>query len=187
MRSEKGGNASEGGSGKLGKRNKTQETRLKKQDSRNKIQETRFKKQDSRNKKQDSRNKVIMIYVLYDANVMNKRWEYVNLKVRQKSMDLIDEIYLLTKKFPKDEMFGLTSQIRRAASSIALNIWEGNWRSSDKEFKRFLDIANGSCVEVEIAIRISARQSYIEESQKDHILQLLYEVRRMMSGLSWSL
>ncbi len=118
---------------------------------------------------------------------MNKRWEYVNLKVRQKSMDLIDEIYLLTKKFPKDEMFGLTSQIRRAASSIALNIWEGNWRSSDKEFKRFLDIANGSCVEVEIAIRISARQSYIEESQKDHILQLLYEVRRMMSGLSWSL
>jgi len=118
---------------------------------------------------------------------MKNRWEYVDLKVRQKSMDLVDQIYIITKKFPKEEMFWLTSQLRRAGTSIPLNIGEWNSRKTDKDFARFLSIAHGSCVEVEVAIRISYRQWYIQGDAQEDLLQKTQEIKRMLWWLSNSL
>ena len=74
---------------------------------------------------------------------------YKELIVWQKAMDLTTEVYRLTKKSPKDELYGLTNQLRRATVSIPANIAEGNVRFSTKEYLRFLSIARGSKAEVE--------------------------------------
>ena len=79
------------------------------------------------------------------------------------------EIYSITKNFPKDEFYGITSQIRRASASIPTNISEGCGRDSDAEFNRFLTIALGSATEVEYLITLSKDLNYITES---HYIQL---------------
>lgn len=87
---------------------------------------------------------------------------YENLIVWQKSMDLVTAIYELTRQFPKEEVFGLTSQMRRAAVSIPSNIAEGSRRGSRKDFRNFLLIAYGSGAELETQIKIAKRLSYVE-------------------------
>jgi len=106
-----------------------------------------------------------------------------DLEVWQKSMDLVTKIYEVTKQFPKEELYGLTSQIRRAAISIPSNIAEGRSRRGTKDYIRFIVIARGSLAELETQILISKNLAYIS----DEILQPLYEdvnrLARMVNGL----
>ena len=104
-----------------------------------------------------------------------------DLDVWIKSMELVTDIYKITKQFPKEEMYGLTNQIRRAAVSIPSNIAEGAARNSDKEFIQFLYIALGSTVEVETQIMISQNLKYIEEIPE--ILENITSIKQMLLGL----
>lgn len=104
-----------------------------------------------------------------------------DLEVWKKSLVLAEVIYEITKKFPKDELYGLVSQMRRAAVSVPSNIAEGAARSTKKEFVQFLHIACGSLSELETQVILSKKFSYIESIEK--ILDLIIEIRKMISGL----
>lgn len=97
------------------------------------------------------------------------------------SIDFVSEIYLLTKKFPKEEIYGLTSQVRRSAISIPSNIAEGSARQSDKEFIQFLHVAMGSLVELETQLIIAKNLSFISsiENEQDKIIV----IRKLITGL----
>ncbi|MDT4952527.1 MAG: hypothetical protein QOJ02_665 [Acidobacteriota bacterium] len=112
---------------------------------------------------------------------------YSELVAWQKAMDLVEGIYAATKKFPKEEIYGLTSQIRRAAVSVPSNIAEGQGRKSVNEFLHHLSIAYGSLREVETQILIAGRLSYLEQEEINHLLELSAEVGRLLNGLSHSL
>lgn len=88
---------------------------------------------------------------------------YKDLVAWQKSMDLVTAIYKAAAGFPKDELFGLTSQLRRAAVSIPSNVAEGQGRLSEKEFRHFLGQARGSLMEVETQLQIAANLGYLTE------------------------
>ena len=98
-------------------------------------------------------------------------------------MKLAKDILLLTKEFPQEEKFGLTFQMRRAAVSIPSNIGEGAGRGTDKEFKRFLDIALGSGYELETQILLSYSFGYIPHKDIDILLGNTTTVHRMLNGL----
>lgn len=104
-----------------------------------------------------------------------------DLDIWKKSMDLVEEIYTMTKSFPDDEKFGLTNQIRRAIVSVSSNIAEGAARKSDKEFIQFLHIALGSLSEVETHYLIAVRLKYIKENAE--IENTINEVKRMIIGM----
>jgi four helix bundle protein len=108
---------------------------------------------------------------------------YRDLVAWQKAMDLVTEIYRVTHKFPKDELFGLTSQLLRAAVSIPSNIAEGRGRSSLGEFRLFLGNAMGSLAEVETQISIAQNLQYIDEATTSSLLDLSSEVGRVLNGL----
>ena len=110
-----------------------------------------------------------------------------DLIVWQKSMVLVECIYLATASFPKEEIYGLTSQIRRAAVSIPSNIAEGQSRHSTKEFLRFLSIALGSRSEVETQLLIASRLRYISPETTSELIADLDEVGRLLRGLVSSL
>lgn len=95
---------------------------------------------------------------------------YRDLRVWQSAMELVTDVYCLTNKFPKNEDFGLTSQVRRAAVSVPSNIAEGHARVSDKEFYRFLSIALGSLAELETQLMISEKLGY---SSSENIQDML--------------
>ncbi len=105
------------------------------------------------------------------------------LKVWSRSMDFVTEIYALTQNFPKEEMYGLTSQTRRAATSVALNIAEGSGGSSNAEFIRFLEMARRSVYEVITALEIAQRLKYCKEDQVAPPNQEANEIAAMISGL----
>lgn len=108
---------------------------------------------------------------------------YKDLFVWQKSIQLVTDIYKLTKVFPKDECYGLVSQMQRAAVSIPSNIAEGNERNSAKEFAHFLSIARGSLAELETQIIIAEKLEYIKTNQSNNILSSCHEIGRMINGL----
>ena len=110
-----------------------------------------------------------------------RRNSYRDLIVWQKSMKLSKEIYLLTKTFPKEEFYGLTSQIRRCAISIPSNIAEGKGRNSDKEFIRFLQVALGSVYELQTQLELSLQLNYIDNI--DDLLNLSIEIEKMINTL----
>ncbi len=112
---------------------------------------------------------------------------YENLIVWQKSMDLVVNIYKLTSKFPKEEVYGLTSQMRRSAVSIPSNISEGHRRSSRKDFRNFLFIAYGSGAELETQIKIAKRLSYGDTKDYNLADSLLSEVMRMLNKFTHEL
>ncbi|MFA5010605.1 MAG: four helix bundle protein [Ignavibacteria bacterium] len=114
---------------------------------------------------------------------MEKIRTHKDLDVWKKSIDLVAEIYEITKSFPKEEIYGITNQIRRAAVSIPSNIAEGAGRNHDKEFIQFLYIAMGSSSELETQIFICKNLKYIGEEQMNTILEKLYDIRKMLSGL----
>jgi four helix bundle protein len=103
------------------------------------------------------------------------------LKVWQKAIDFVTEIYKLTEEFPKEEIYGLVSQMRRAAVSIPSNIAEGAARASKAEFRKFLAIAQGSISELETQIIISGKLGFC--SNHESLLSELDEISRMIVGL----
>ena len=112
---------------------------------------------------------------------------YQDLIVWQKAMDLVVEIYRLTKKFPKEEFYGLTNQMRRAAVSIPSNIAEGHTRNSRREYLNFLSVAQGSRAEVETQMLIAVRLGYLTSEETLSSLSLLNEINRIISTIKQKL
>lgn len=108
---------------------------------------------------------------------------YKNLSVWQKGIKISLTIYKLTKSFSKEELFGLTSQMRRSGVSIASNIAEGAGRGSNKEFSRFIDIALGSAAELDTQVIISHELEYLNNEYFIQITKKIEEIQKMLSGL----
>ncbi len=106
-----------------------------------------------------------------------------DLIVWQKGINLVTLLYKTTKSFPKEELFGLVSQMRRAAISIPSNIAEGHGRCSDKELVRFLFISLGSSSELETQLIISKSLDFINEEDSKQLLFLNEEIRKMLVAL----
>ncbi len=101
----------------------------------------------------------------------------------QRGMDLVATVYQVSNGWPAEEMFGLTSQVRRAAVSIVANIAEGQGRSGPREFLHHLSIADGSLSEVEALMLVAARLGYAAEQTVDQVVELIVSVRRPLRGL----
>ena len=114
-------------------------------------------------------------------------FNFEKLEVWQKAIDFGDLIYLETRRFPSDERFGLTNQLRRAATSVSSNIAESSSRSSKNEFARFIEIAAGSLFEVVSQSCIARRQQFLNETSFRIIYAAAEEQSRMLSGLRRSL
>jgi four helix bundle protein len=112
---------------------------------------------------------------------------YRDLLVWQKAMDLAVAIHPIALSFPKAELFGLTSQLNRAAVSVPSNIAEGHGRRTTGDFIHFLSIARGSLNEVETQITLASRYDYIPDPVHDQLLETTAEVGRMLNGLIDSL
>ena len=112
---------------------------------------------------------------------------YQDLIAWQKAMDLVEDVYKASKAFPKEEIYALTSQIRRAAVSVPSNIAEGQGRRTTSDFLRHLSIAYGSLCEVETQILIAARLRYLEKRNVEPVLVRAGEVGRLLNGLMNSL
>ncbi len=108
---------------------------------------------------------------------------YRDLRAWQTAMEMVQAIYRLTETFPREETYGLTIQLRRAAVSIASNIAEGKGRSSDKELLHFLSNAKGSLFEVETQVMIADGLGYLTHSQGETLLSQTAEVGRLINGL----
>ena len=111
---------------------------------------------------------------------------FKDLDVWKKAMQLACAIHVHTRKFPKEELYGMVSQMRRAAVSIPSNISEGHARGSSKEYLNFVSIARGSCAELETQIYLCDDFGYIHKEDIDKLLHLLSEVSRMLGGLHTS-
>jgi four helix bundle protein len=108
---------------------------------------------------------------------------YRDLVVWNKAMELVMEIYRLTQAFPKEEIFGLMSQLRRSAVSIPSNIAEGQGRLSKGEFRVFLGNARGSLSELETQILIARKLDYLKETDAAGLMERASEVGRTLNGL----
>ena len=108
---------------------------------------------------------------------------YKELKVWQKSMDLIENVYKISMLIPENEKYGLTSQIQRSAVSIPSNISEGAGRHSNKELKNFLSIAYGSSNELNTQLIISERIGYIKNNELDLAFKQIEEIQKMLFSL----
>lgn len=109
--------------------------------------------------------------------------DFRNLTVWEKAHNLTLQIYKATAVFPKDEVYGLTSQLRRATSSIPTNIAEGCGRGSDPDFKRFLQFAFRSANEAEYLVLLARELQYLETSKANEISRSIEEVKKMLSAL----
>ena len=114
-------------------------------------------------------------------------YSYRELLVWQKGVSLVVEIYRLTELFPKSELYGLTSQMRRAAVSIPANIAEGSARGHRQEYCQFVKIAYASGAELETHIEIAKQLKFIGNTDTEHIEGLLEELMKMMNVLAKSL
>ncbi len=108
---------------------------------------------------------------------------FTDLTVWQRSHALVLDVYRLSKKFPSDERFGLTSQLRRAALSVPTNIAEGSKRQSNQEYARFLNIAEASLAESEYLLMVSRDLGYLAPDSAKAALDELDEIARMLSSL----
>ncbi|CAN5278904.1 four helix bundle protein [soil metagenome] len=108
---------------------------------------------------------------------------YKELSVWEKSVTLATDVYKSSKNFPEEELYGITSQIRRCAVSISSNIAEGADRKSKKEFSRFLYIANGSAYELETQLIISFNLSYLNENDYENLIISITEIQKMLYSL----
>lgn len=98
-------------------------------------------------------------------------------------MDFVTDVYRLTQNFPREELYGLTSQLRRSAVSIVSNIAEGQGRGTPQEFRHFISMALGSLMEAETQILIAQRLSYVSQPECDQLLTQSHEVGRLLGGL----
>ena len=115
------------------------------------------------------------------------RHNFRNLKIYKRAIDYSIELYKMTSNFPKEEIYGLTSQIRRAALSIALNIAEGSGNTSEKEFKRFLEISLRSFYEVIACLDIALKLKFLSETEFEKLTKEADEIAAMIIGFSKSL
>lgn len=115
--------------------------------------------------------------------MVNKIKNFRDLDVWCKGIEIVKDIYDVTKSFPKPEMYGLTSQVQRAAVSVPSNIAEGFNRFHNKEYKQFLYIALGSCAEVETHIEIAVMLGYISKEDKKDLLDKIEHESRMLRNL----
>ena len=109
--------------------------------------------------------------------------DFRDLKVWEKSHELVLKTYADSRRFPSDERFGLTSHLRKTVTSIASNIAEGCGRDSDKDFARFLTIAAGSASEARYQILLARDLGYLTEEKFKTLDSLAREVKRMLAGL----
>jgi len=107
--------------------------------------------------------------------------DFRELKVWEKAHRLTLQVYKITKKFPSDEQFGLTAQMRRAAASVPTNIAEGCGRDSERELARFMSIAGGSASEVEYQLLLACDLNYIQDEIYRELNQQINEVKRMLN------
>ena len=114
-------------------------------------------------------------------------FKFEKLIVWQKSLDLSDAVNLLTKTFPKHELYILTSQIKRAADSVSLNIAEGSTGQTNPEFSRFLGMAIRSNIEVVGCLYLAKRRGYVKEEDFDRIYKMCEEILVMLNSLRKSL
>ncbi len=114
---------------------------------------------------------------------MDKIKSFKQLKIWQLGIEIVRDIYQITSSFPKEESFGLTSQMRRSAVSIPTNIAEGFKRLHGKEYRQFLHIALGSAAELETLLTISRELNLLSESQLITLTDMTDHVSRMMSSL----
>lgn len=114
-------------------------------------------------------------------------FRFEKLDVWQKAVDFAHGVYDVTSRFPAEERFGLTSQMRRAAVSILSNVAEGSGRASRKDFAHFLEISYGSLMEVVSQVQLSARRALLKQTERDDMYAKAEELARMLSGLKASL
>ncbi|MCA1599468.1 MAG: four helix bundle protein [Chloroflexi bacterium] len=112
---------------------------------------------------------------------------YRDLIVWQKAMDLVAQVYQVTRDWPRDELYGLTNQVRRAVVSVPANVAEGQGRGNQKEFGRYLAIAVGSLYEVQTHLLISQRLGYSDKADIDVAIRCTDDVGRLLHGLMRSL
>ena len=110
-----------------------------------------------------------------------------DLRVWQQSIEMVTSIYLMTKAFPKDELFGLVSQMRRAAVSVPSNIAEGYARGSDKEKLHFLRISSGSMSEIETQLLLSLNLGYVSQEAFDELSEKVTSLWKQLNALVSSL
>ena len=106
-----------------------------------------------------------------------------DLIILKKAMEVVTEVYRIVANFPSDEKYGLISQIKRSAVSIPSNIAEGAGRESQKEFKYFLSVSNGSCYELQIQLELSFNLGLLREDMKNDVLKKLDELQKMNYSL----
>ena len=126
-----------------------------------------IEKRESRSKKREMSNR--------------KRHNYKNLKIWNLGIEIVDDVYKLIESFPKDEKFGLISQISRCSVSIPSNIAEGSSRT-DKSFSHFLDISLGSSFELETQLIIASKRNYISKEQLNKLEEKIAEFQKMTMG-----
>jgi four helix bundle protein len=113
-------------------------------------------------------------------------FNFEELDVYQKSIEFVDQVYSLTNHFPKDELFGLTKQFRKAAVSILLNIAEGSARTK-RDFNRFIDMARGSAFECVAILQVSVKRGYVSLEKFNELRDRVIDISKMLSGLKRSL
>jgi four helix bundle protein len=113
--------------------------------------------------------------------------DYKDLKVWQKGIEIVDKVYTLTAKFPREELFGLTLQMRKASISIPSNISEGFMRGHTNEYRQFLRISLGSSAELDTQSIIASRRQYITKQESDDLSEDLNHESRMLMNLINSL
>ena len=109
--------------------------------------------------------------------------DFRDLDIWKKGIEIVKDIYNIVEKFPKQEFYGLVSQIQRSAVSIPSNVAEGFNRFHNKEYKQFLYIALGSCAELETQIEIASELKYINNEKKKNILERINHESRMLTNL----
>lgn len=115
------------------------------------------------------------------------KYNFEKLEVWQLSMQLVSQIYKIAKQYPKEELYGLTSQLRRSATSIPLNIAEGSIRRSKKEFAQSIRIALGSLVETITNLKIGIQQGFITQKDYDELIlldELFFKLIKLEKTLS---
>jgi four helix bundle protein len=115
------------------------------------------------------------------------QFRFEKLKVWHAARAFAREVYGATRSFPKDELFGLTSQLRRASTSISSNIAEGSGRNSDADYAHFLEIAYGSAMETASLLFIAGDVGHLTETERDRLLDLVAEISPQINALHASL
>src|SRR5690606_6814370 len=122
-----------------------------------------------------------------EKDMSNKILSHRDLRVWQKSVDLVDLLYEMTDSFPKHELYGMPSQLRRAGVSVPSNSAEGNGRGTTQDYIRFLFPSYGSLMEVDTHVHLAQHRNYITLGDEDRVIERLSEIVRMLNGLINSL